>query len=415
MKVFVFPGQGSQRKGMGEHLFDEFADLVKQADKILGYSIKELCLANPDQKLNQTRYTQAAMYVVNALSYMKKIQEDGNPPDFLAGHSLGEYNALLAAGVFSFESGLKLVKKRGALMSKAKEGAMAAIIKLPEPEIRKILEKAGLTGIDIANLNAPEQIVISGVKDDINKAQACFEKENAMFIPLNTSGAFHSRYMQEAGAEYMNYVKRFKFSPPQIPVISNVTAKPYEPDHVARNLVDQITHCVRWTESICYLLDQGEMEFEEVGVGDVLTQLVKYIRKGWTGKGKAAASEAGIEIRSESRPVDVEMKEAGEEHPAPPEPSLPPDGRTSDPEKSPVLPKEATTPVIQEKDSPGAQEMVEHWNQAYPIGTKVASVYYDTELETRTEAMILFGHRAAIYMKGYNGYFDLREITPKVS
>jgi malonyl CoA-acyl carrier protein transacylase len=407
MTVYVFPGQGSQRKRMGEHLFDEFADLVKQADNILGYSIKELCLNNPDRKLNQTQYTQVAMYVVNALSYMKKIQEVGNPPDFMAGHSLGEYNALQAAGVFSFQTGLKLVEKRGRLMSKAKKGAMAAVIKLSESKIRKILANAELTGIDIANLNAPEQIVISGLKDDINKSQSYFEKEDAIFIPLNTSGAFHSRYMQEAGVEFKKYVDKFEFSPPQIPVISNVTGRPYEPDQVSQNLVDQITHCVRWMDSIYYLLDQDEMLIEEMGVGDVLTKLVGQIRKDWSEKNKALEDQTESEIKIISTAKEEAKKDHVQKHTMP-------DGQTIASGEASALALETAT-VIQEKKSLSVQELVEHWNQTYPIGTKVSSVHYERELETRTEAIILFGHRAAIYMKGYNGYFDLREITPKLS
>lgn len=408
MKAYIFPGQGSQRKGMGEYLFDEFADMVKKADKILGYSIKELCLKNPDRKLNQTKYTQPAMYVVNALSYMKKIKETGNPPDFLAGHSLGEYNALLAAGVVRFESGLKLVKKRGELMSKAKKGAMAAIISLPEQKIREILEKADFVGIDIANLNAPTQIVISGLKEDIKKTQFHFEKEKAIFIPLNTSGAFHSRYMQKSGAKYKNYVNKFKFSSPQIPIISNVTARPYDSDQVAQNLVNQITQCVRWTESIYYLLDQGEMEFEEIGEGNVLTKLLKYFPNGWSGKSKNTKDKT----ESESKPIDTAKQEAEEDHVH--EHAVPVE-HSNDSQEASALGKETATPTTQEKESFSTQELVEHWNQTYPIGTKVSSAYYETELETRTEAMILFGHRAAVYMKGYNGYFNLREVTPRLT
>lgn len=140
-KAYLFPGQGSQKKGMGEGLFDEFPEMTKKADEILGYSIKELCLTDPRKELNKTQFTQPALYVVNALSFQKKMKEGESEPDFVAGHSLGEYNALHAAEVMSFEEGLKLVKKRGELMSKAENGGMAAILKTPEEEIKNILKE----------------------------------------------------------------------------------------------------------------------------------------------------------------------------------------------------------------------------------------------------------------------------------
>src|SRR5689334_5966402 len=128
MKAFVFPGQGSQAKGMGGTLFDEFQELTEKADRILGYSIKELCLEDPRKELNRTQFTQPALYVVNAFSYFAKIRETGQKPDYVAGHSLGEFNALLAAECFDFEAGLEIVKKRGELMSEATGGGMAAIL-----------------------------------------------------------------------------------------------------------------------------------------------------------------------------------------------------------------------------------------------------------------------------------------------
>ena len=274
MKTYLFPGQGSQRRGMGENLFDEFPDQTKIADKILGYSVKELCLYDPDHKLNQTKYTQPALYVVNALSYQKRIKDEGGQPDFLAGHSLGEYNALQAAGVITFEDGLKLVKRRGELMSQARNGGMAAILNCSEKQTREILKEANLTTIDIGNLNSASQIVISGLIDDVNRAQPYFEKADAMFIPLNTSGAFHSRYMKETEKEYEKIVRETKFSKPNIEVIANVTAKPYTLEEVPQNLISQLSNCVRWSDSIMYLLAQGDMEFEELGVGDVLTKLI---------------------------------------------------------------------------------------------------------------------------------------------
>ncbi len=397
MKTYVFPGQGSQKIGMGENLFDDFADLTKQADDILGYSIKELCLNDPEKKLGQTQYTQPALYVVNALSYQKKIKVDGKKPDFVAGHSLGEYNALQAAGVFSFEDGLKLVKKRGELMSQAKNGGMAAIINSSEKQIQEILKEANLTTIDIANHNSPNQIVISGLKEDVNKSQPFFQKANTMFIPLNTSGAFHSRYMKEAEAEFGKHIKKTKFSKPEFPVIANVTGKPYEPEKMAQNLIDQISNCVRWSDSVTYLLDQGEMEFEELGVGDVLTKLIRTIKKEYVPNVKPTQDQTKQEIESVK---EQSLKTTSDKH------------KTETSAKNKELEPKKEKSATKQKGQLDPQSMVEQWNKTYPVGTKVTSDLYDTELETRTEAIILFGHRAAVYMKGYNGYFDLREVKP---
>lgn len=389
-KTFVFPGQGSQKKGMGENLFDEFPALTKKADKILGYSIKELCLEDPNRQLNKTQYTQPALYVVNALSYEKKIKDGEKKPDFLAGHSLGEYNALQAAGVFSFESGLRLVKKRGELMSKARNGGMAAILNSSEAQIREILEEAKLA-IDIANLNAPSQIVISGLSEDIAKAQSYFEKAKTMFIPLNTSGAFHSRYMKEAAAEFEKLVKKTRFVRPKIKVIANVTGKAYEFKNTAQHLTDQLSNSVRWSESITYLLDQGEMEFEELGVGNVLTKLIGYIKRDHA-KDKSTQSEEKIASTLEK---DIDTKS---------------DSSKAVTKSSKEVSSETKTGKEKKQTDPA--KLIEQWNQVYPVGTKVISDFYDTELETRTEAVMLFGHRAAVYMKDYNGYFDLREVKP---
>jgi malonyl CoA-acyl carrier protein transacylase len=281
MITYVFPGQGAQSKGMGRTLFDEFTELTAQADEILGYSIKELCLTDPNANLSQTQYTQPALYIVNALSNLKKIKETGKKPDFVTGHSLGEYNALLAAGAFDFATGLKLVKKRGELMSRATGGGMAAVIGLSEEQIADVLKQNSLQSIDLANFNSPTQIVISGLKTDIDKAQPVFEglKEVQMFIRLNTSGAFHSRYMEEAKREFTIFLNTFTFSELTIPVISNVHARPYKQSDIKQNLIEQINHPVKWSESIQYLMGLGDMEFEEVGPGKVLTGLVQRIRR----------------------------------------------------------------------------------------------------------------------------------------
>ncbi len=278
-QIFVFPGQGSQKVGMGTDLFKMFPDEIAAVDTKLGYSMERLCMEDPSQQLNQTSFTQPALYVVNALSYLKKIKDTGHPPDFLAGHSLGEYNALFAAGAFDLITGLSLVQKRGELMGRASGGGMAAIVGLSCDKVEETLRNSGLAAIDIANLNAPSQVVISGQKNDVEAAQAVFEKAGArLFILLKVSGAFHSRYMQDAKNEFEAFLSHFEFSSLKIPVISNVEAMPCETGRIRELLSKQITHPVRWTESIRYLLRQPEPEFEEIGPGKVLAGLIRQIK-----------------------------------------------------------------------------------------------------------------------------------------
>lgn len=282
MNTYVFPGQGSQSKGMGSGLFDEFADYISRANKVLGYDLKRICLENPDDQLNQTNYTQPALFVVNALSYLKKLAEN-KEPHYVAGHSLGEYNALFAAHVFDFETGLQLVQKRGELMSQSEGGGMAAVIGLTESDVEKIILTHELNDLSIANYNSYTQIVITGPKESIVKAKSIFENAGAnLFIPLNVSGAFHSRYMMQAQQIFSEFINQFKFSPPQFPVIANVNAQPYRTDSqaIANSLTQQITSPVRWTQSIAYLIEQGEKNFEEIGPGKVLTGLIKRIQRG---------------------------------------------------------------------------------------------------------------------------------------
>lgn len=281
MLCYVFPGQGSQAKGMGEGLFEEFPELTKAADRILNYSVKEMCMENPDNKLADTQYTQPMLYLVNTLTYLHKVKENGEP-NFLAGHSLGEYNALFAAKVFDFETGLKLVQKRGELMSKAKYGGMAAVIGLSEDAIREVLEKYNFDNLCIANFNSSSQLVISGSIDQLDKAEPIFSvMDYTRFIRLKTSGAFHSKFMKDSANEFEKFIQNFEFYTPKIPVLSNYTALPYPSDEqkIKENLVNQITGSVRWVDSIRYMMGHGANEFVEIGTGLVLTGLIKDIKR----------------------------------------------------------------------------------------------------------------------------------------
>jgi malonyl CoA-acyl carrier protein transacylase len=283
MTALVFPGQGSQKKGMGQGLFDEvreYAAVEKQVDAIVGYSMRKLCLEDADNLLKHTQYTQPSLYVVNALHYYKAVGE-GLRPTHVAGHSLGECNALLAAGCFDFLTGLELVKKRGELMAQARDGGMAAIIGLNTRTISKVIADNGLTSIDVANFNSPSQTVISGPQADIQRAGPLFEKAGAkMYIPLQVSAAFHSRYVAGAAKAFEEFLAPRTFAAPKIPVIANVTARPYpsDKDAVKTMLVSLITRSVQWTQSIRYLVSQGVTAFKEIGPGNVLTRLVQQIQ-----------------------------------------------------------------------------------------------------------------------------------------
>ncbi len=286
MIALVFPGQGSQKRGMGDALFDsvpEYATLEPKADALLGFSLRRLCREDPDHRLQDTQYTQPALFMVNALSWLKAAR-DGVRPEYLAGHSLGEYNALFAAGAFDLLTGLRLVKKRGELMSQAKDGGMAAVVGLKLPTLLRVLADHGLQSLDVANFNSPSQTVISGPLADIRRAAPLFETAGALlYAPLQVSAAFHSRYMAGAADEFARFLAPFTFEALRIPVIANVTALPVptaDASNAIKNLmVRQITHPVLWTRSIRYLHARGVAEFRETGPGNVLTRLIQQVQR----------------------------------------------------------------------------------------------------------------------------------------
>jgi trans-AT polyketide synthase/acyltransferase/oxidoreductase domain-containing protein len=264
---------------MGEGLFERFPAETATADQELGYSIQTLCFEDPDKKLNLTQFTQPALFVVNALLYKQKLETGDQPPDAAAGHSLGEINALLAAEVFDFATGLKLVKKRGEFIGEVKNGAMAAVIGLPAEEVLDILENFAFDTIDIANFNTPQQTVISGTEAEIEEVKEIFEEAGArMVIRLKVSGAFHSRHMKQAQEKFAASIKDLDFSAPRFPVIANSTARPYEVDTIKATLAGQIAQPVRWSDSVRYLLSYPDVTFEEVGIGKTLTGMLREIQ-----------------------------------------------------------------------------------------------------------------------------------------
>jgi malonyl CoA-acyl carrier protein transacylase len=277
----LFPGQGSQSKGMGANLFEQFPDWTGQADAILGYSIRELCVDDPRGELGLTQFTQPALFVINAMTWRAREDADAARPAFVAGHSLGEYNALVAAGVFGFGTALELVKQRGERMGRVRGGGMAAVIG-PEPDrIQAVLDsdEAGRR-LDVANFNSFDQTVIAGPRADIDAVKPLFEAAGVRaFIPLNVSAPFHSRYMRDAMEEFGKVIRAATFSAPAIPVVSNVTGRPYVAAEAAGTLARQIDHSVRWLDSMLFLLDAGVTDFEEVGPGSVLKKLIAQIRR----------------------------------------------------------------------------------------------------------------------------------------
>jgi malonyl CoA-acyl carrier protein transacylase len=265
---------------MGRDLFGRFADWTETADRVLGYSIQELCVEDPRAELGLTAFTQPALYVVNAMTYRARQEEGGAAPAFLAGHSLGEYNALLAAGAFDFETGLRLVQRRGQLMGQVSGGGMAAVIGLPPAAIEAVLaaSEAGQR-LDVANFNSFEQTVIAGRTDDIAAVKPAFEAAGVRaYIPLKVSAPFHSRYMREPMEQFTRFLDTFSFAPPSTAVIANTTGKPYGHD-VRGTLANQIGHSVRWLDTMLFLLDNGVTEFQECGPGTVLTKIVAQIKK----------------------------------------------------------------------------------------------------------------------------------------